>query len=294
MMESIWLEDFIALAEHKNFSRAAEARFVTQPAFSRRIKAFEEWLEVPLFQRSTHGVQMTKMGEEMLPVAQDLVRRYGQFKTRAQEVAAKERNLLQFAATYTLSFSFFPKWIRSLDSHALFEAIKLTTNTMVVCEEMLRSGEVDFLICHGHPLVKDQLSEDFFSKKKVGRDQLVLVCGMGFDLAQCSNQRVPFLRYSDESSLWRIIDFSIPLMANLPNLDIVFESHLSPVLLSMVIENKGIAWLPESIVEQEILNGRLKQIEKEKFSIPLEIRLHRPKESLGAFSEAFWDSIEEC
>jgi DNA-binding transcriptional LysR family regulator len=40
-MELIWFEDYLALAETLNFSRAAELRNITQPAFSRRIRALE-------------------------------------------------------------------------------------------------------------------------------------------------------------------------------------------------------------------------------------------------------------
>ena len=40
-MESRWLEDFLSLVDTRNFSRSAEARFTTQPAFSRRIKNLE-------------------------------------------------------------------------------------------------------------------------------------------------------------------------------------------------------------------------------------------------------------
>ena len=57
-MDLNWLEDFLALAEHRNFSRAAEARNVTQPAFSRRIRAMEEWVGTP-FVRAPQGVAMT-------------------------------------------------------------------------------------------------------------------------------------------------------------------------------------------------------------------------------------------
>ena len=50
-MDLDWVRDFLALAEHRTFSRAAEARNVTQPAFSRRIRALEEWVGTPLFLR---------------------------------------------------------------------------------------------------------------------------------------------------------------------------------------------------------------------------------------------------
>jgi len=44
-METKWLEDFVSLAETRSFSRSAQLRHVTQPAFSRRIQALEAWPE---------------------------------------------------------------------------------------------------------------------------------------------------------------------------------------------------------------------------------------------------------
>mgnify|MGYP000311274658 CR=1 FL=1 len=43
-MHTKWLEDFVALARYKSFTRAADERQVTLPAFGRRIKALESWL----------------------------------------------------------------------------------------------------------------------------------------------------------------------------------------------------------------------------------------------------------
>ena len=42
-METKWLEDFISLSETRSFSRSAQLRHVTQPAFSRRIQSLESW-----------------------------------------------------------------------------------------------------------------------------------------------------------------------------------------------------------------------------------------------------------
>ena len=63
LMNLIWLEDFLALAATGNFSRAAEDRHSSQPAFSRRIRALEEWLGAELFDRSTQPAQLTEVGE---------------------------------------------------------------------------------------------------------------------------------------------------------------------------------------------------------------------------------------
>ena len=47
-LETKWLEDFVALAATRSFSQAAEKRFVTQPAFSRRMRSIEAALGLTL------------------------------------------------------------------------------------------------------------------------------------------------------------------------------------------------------------------------------------------------------
>lgn len=62
-MNPIWLDDFLVLAASGNFSRAAELRHMTQPAFSRRIRALEDWLGLVLFDRGSHPATLTEAGE---------------------------------------------------------------------------------------------------------------------------------------------------------------------------------------------------------------------------------------
>src|SRR5581483_4757831 len=62
-MELKWLEDFVSLAETRSFSRSAELRHVTQPAFSRRIQALEAWLGTELIDRSVYPTRLTQAGE---------------------------------------------------------------------------------------------------------------------------------------------------------------------------------------------------------------------------------------
>ena len=59
-MNLSWLDDFLTLAAIGNFSRAADERHMTQPAFSRRIMALEEWLGVDLFDRSSKPSRLTE------------------------------------------------------------------------------------------------------------------------------------------------------------------------------------------------------------------------------------------
>ena len=61
-METKWLEDFVSLAETRSFSRSAQLRHVTQPAFSRRIQALEAWAGTDLVDRSSYPTRLTAAG----------------------------------------------------------------------------------------------------------------------------------------------------------------------------------------------------------------------------------------
>ncbi|WP_422462664.1 LysR family transcriptional regulator [Endozoicomonas sp. ALB115] len=73
-LETKWLEDFLALAELRNFSRAAQHRNVTQPAFSRRIRSLEHALGVELIDRTTTPLALTPEGRLFHTTARNLLR----------------------------------------------------------------------------------------------------------------------------------------------------------------------------------------------------------------------------
>lgn len=89
-MELVWLEDFLALADARNFSRAAEARNVTQPAFSRRIRAFENWIGAEMFTRGSRGVSLTAAGEHVLAHAGEIVRRIHDLRREVRALSGRE------------------------------------------------------------------------------------------------------------------------------------------------------------------------------------------------------------
>ena len=65
-MELNWLDDFLALAEQRNFSRAAEQCHVAQPSLSQQILKLEEELGERLFDRTKREARLTPHGEVFL------------------------------------------------------------------------------------------------------------------------------------------------------------------------------------------------------------------------------------
>ena len=72
-METKWLEDFVSLAETRSFSRSAQLRHVTQPAFSRRIQSLEAWAGVDLVDRSSYPTTLTPAGETLYAQALEML-----------------------------------------------------------------------------------------------------------------------------------------------------------------------------------------------------------------------------
>src|SRR3712207_3350755 len=136
-MELNWLEDFLVLAEHRNFSRAAEARHVTQPAFSRRIRALEAWVGTPLVVRSPQGGVLNAAGEYLRERAADLTRDLHQMRRGALKWAGREAAALTVSASHALSFTFFRGWIRSFAALESLGTLNLVSDTMGACQRLL-------------------------------------------------------------------------------------------------------------------------------------------------------------
>jgi LysR family transcriptional regulator, hypochlorite-specific transcription factor HypT len=291
-MELIWLEDFVALANTGNFSRAAEIRHVTQPAFSRRIRALEDWIGAMLFIRGPQGVTLTTAGEKFRSGAEEIVRRLHQLCNEAREAGDKEVKTLHFAATHALSFTFFPGWIWRLDSDGTLGAIRLISDSMQACEQVMLQGQAQFLLCYHHEMARSRFDPSQFESVQVGEDSLVLLSAadaLGSPLWKLSDGGKPihYLAYSEESGLGRIIAAK-QSEGFFPPLETVVTSRLAVTLQTMARDGRGVAWLPLSLATADMQAGRLVRVGTPEQDIKMAIRLFRPRSPQSQNAEKFW------
>src|SRR3546814_12603033 len=99
-MDIMWLEDFIKLADEGNFSRAAEARNLTQPAFSRRIRALEDWVGATLVDRDTHRIQLTEAGPAFRVRDAAHTRRLSSGRDHVRQIRGRPRKEIRSDSTH--------------------------------------------------------------------------------------------------------------------------------------------------------------------------------------------------
>jgi LysR family transcriptional regulator, hypochlorite-specific transcription factor HypT len=296
-MNLIWLEDFLALASTGNFSRAADERHTTQPAFSRRIRALEEWLGVVLVDRTTHPVALTETGEWFRAVAQEILARVGQVPDEARAIADASSATLRIAATHALSFTFLPSWLRSLEPRMALGPIQLVSDVMQQCEALMLAGRVQFLLCHSHDQVPIPLDPGHYRSAIVGSDALIPVSvpdergDAKFALGARPMARVPVLAYSTESGIGRIVRALLGAALEGVHAECVFTAHLASVLKTIALDGRGVAWLPATLIADDLAAKRLVAAGGKAWHIDVDIRVFRSRATAHPVAEKFWRTI---
>ncbi|MGO4712360.1 LysR family transcriptional regulator [Bradyrhizobium sp. 2TAF24] len=300
-MDLSWLEDFLAIVDCGGFSRAAEKRNISQPAFSRRVRALEDWVGAALFDRSTHNVVLTAAGERFRPVAEETLRRLYLGREEAMEASRASAGTLRFAATNALSLTFFPAWLRGVEQRAaLSEGVRLVADTMAACERIMLQGQAQFLLCHHHPAAQTLLDAHQFRSTHLGDDMLVPVCAPDparpgqprYPLPGEAARPLPHLAYSAESGMGRIVEAVRGVDGPPAFLHASFTSHVATVLVAMAREGRGVAWSPLSLVADDFAAGRLVRAGDAAWDIPIEIRLFRARARQSAAAERFWALLD--
>ena len=297
-MESRWLEDFLSLVDTRNFSKSADARFTTQPAFSRRIKNLEEWIGAQLFDRSTQPASLTPAGDRFRPVAEEVLRRLYQGRDDAARVSDNLASTIRFSAPHGLSLTFFPMWLHSIELRSHSFNTRLDSNQFTDCVQLLLKGECCFMLSHAHPRIEVDLPTAQFMSISVGTDRFIPVtlpdtAGNPIDrLPGTEDEPIHYLAYTETCAIGQAVEHLITNVEEPVYLDRVFVSQLAAVLKSMSEVGRGLAWLPESNTREELAAGSLVLAGDEKWIIPTDIRLYRSRAPLPTKAEEFWSLLE--
>lgn len=288
-----WLEDFLALADTGSFSRAAEARAIAQPAFSRHIRALEEWVGADLCDRSSHPTELTAAGRRFLPLLKQVLADLEAARIKAVAAHAQDAASLRFAATHLLSLTFFPKWLAGLEADMEVGAIQMMSDSFQACEDLMAQRRVQFLLCHRLPRVASRLDETAYPMVRLGTDTLVPVSAPGGSAAPAhrlaGEGAVDFLAYGPASGLGRIVASQLRKKdLGEERIRATFVGPHATLLRTMAVQGRGVAWLPNMLVREDLAQGRLVRAGGQEWDIPLEICLFRQPTDMAAVAEQLW------
>lgn len=69
---------------------------------------------------------------------------------------------------------------------------------------------------------------------------------------------------------------------------VVFTAHHAVLLKTMALEGRGVAWLPRSLIADELRAGTVVAAGDEAWNVPVEIRLYRQRAEMSPVAESLW------
>ncbi|MBK0092678.1 LysR family transcriptional regulator [Erwinia sp. S59] len=292
-MELKWFEDFLSVARCYSFTRAADERHITQSALSRRIRQLEEWLGVPLFDRKTYPVTLTPEGQTFLATASETVFSMSHLRNDLHQRYSSRTAVLRFAMLNTLSLTFFPDWIQQLNLQPNLSFIRLCNQKPTFAEHIstLHSGETDFLLTYAHDAVSLIHQLAAYPMVQLGRERAIAVCrpdssGKPLYPVRADSGPIPWLSYGQHTFFAHAL---AQMLSKRPlPLEAVYENGMSVNLKAMVLAGGGVAWLPLSLVHEELATGSLVRADDSSWDMSLAIRLYRQPVLQNPQAEKLW------
>ncbi len=301
-MDTKWIEDFVSLAQTRSFSRAAQLRHVTQPAFSRRIQALEAWAGVDLVDRSMFPTRLTPAGETFLAQAHELLAGLQATRNLMRAHQAGRSDMVEFALPHTLAFAFFPQWL--LELRRSLPQLKTRLIALNVHDAVLHltEGHCDLLLAYDHPSQPLQLAADRYEMLTLGQETLAPFARADGDgrpvwrLPGSASAKVPFLSYASGAYMARLVEHIVKAAPQPAHLSVVYETDMAESLKAMALEGHGLAFLPASSVRKEVRARRLAPAgEPGCWELTMDVRIvrERPASARGvkADAAALWEYL---
>lgn len=295
-MDIIWLRDFEALVACKNFSRAAEDRNVSQPAFSRRIRALENEIGVRLINRETLPLTMTPAGEVFASQARIMLRTYEETIERCQTIDAASENVIRFAASQSLYMTHYKTLIAPLASESGIDTdLNSTSWAADQFVSALQQCYCDVILTYWHPSMEflGPLEVANFEHLTLSADRFVPVSRTRADgspefvFKRGGKEAMPLLSYGAVSALRAVQGFVLEQLIKPQKVLVVNQNALANSVKAMILEGFGIGWLPLSLCRQELEEGRLAIVD-ERLATDLEVRIYRDPKNTKPTLDGLW------
>lgn len=291
-----WLEDILAIIETGSFVKAARKRFVSQPAFSRRVKMIEENLGAELFDRSKKPVQLKASVMDQQSNIRELAQRLHELRNGLKRQGMDHQNQIIIASQHAITTSVAPAIVKSL-------AVKNNLRTRLrsanrdECYALLMTKQVDLILIHYSEVDTIPKEDSFFQHMELDQETLTPVCSaseLSTIQKSYSKGEIPVVTYPSDSFLGEVMEREV-FSQLLPNtlINRIAETSLTLAILSLVKAGIGIAWIPDSLTRTSVATGELCELKDDLPSCELRVMAISLKDADTAIQPEVWQTISQ-
>ncbi len=267
------LDTLLLVAEKRNFTRAAQALSLTQPAVSHHISQLEQELGVRLFVRGNGDLMLTPEGETVLRY----VRRMKALeKKMAEELQEAGRRLtrLRIGITHTAESSIVAEVLARYTNENPGISITIITDNINNLYDMLENFELDLAVVEGRSTRPE------LSALMLDTDYLVCVLANTHPLSHSSmitldeiRQEKLILRLPNSETRVRFESALAAIGESIADFQVILEVDNVATIKDLIRKNLGISILARSACMDELLKGKLTALPIENLSMTRETNL---------------------
>lgn len=261
------LKYLCAVAEHKHFSKAAEASHVTQSTLSAAIQELESQLGVVIFERSKKNVLITPLGERLLHQARIILGDVEDFVSLAKSHDEALAGELRLGVIPTIGPFLLPHLLADLRKRYQKLKLFLKEDLSAQLVQQLQQGDLDLIILAFPYALPDMDTLTLF------KDEFLLCLPPGHALENSSHVRQQQLRGEkllllEEGHCLRDHALEACKLES-ADTDVVYQGTSLHTLVQMVANGLGVTLLPTMSIEADVLGEthlRLKHFNNENVS----------------------------
>jgi len=293
-MDLQWIDDLIAIDEAGSLSRAAEHRNITQPAFSRRVRALEEWLGAPALDRSHRPARLTPAIKSQIGEFRRIASGVRRMREEVNFQAGRHSRVV-VVAQHSLSISLLPTVAAALSRLHPDVSLRVRSANRSDSLALMLTGQASIFFYHdadSHPLA---IGDDAMEKHTLGHDTFVPV-GNAAILQELTmdgwgSRPLPVIGYPIEVFFGQLFHEAVrPAMAQGTVVNLKIESALVPSVLAMAIAGLGAAWVPRQAAIKALSDRALFDLSDWLPSVDLRIIAARVPSSMST-TQVVWESF---
>jgi DNA-binding transcriptional LysR family regulator len=286
------LDAFIQVAQHRSFSKAADALYLTQPSVTARIQSLERDLGESLFERNGRGVRLTEVGTSFLPYARRALKALQDGRDALEGMRNLQIGSLKLGSALTVSTYVLPKILKRYCAAHPGIDVSVHTGRSEQVLQMVLSDDV-------HCALERTVQHADIVTTPLYEDDVVLVVSPSHHFARSGSAtieevgREAFILFDKGSSYTALIQGIFRQSGIMPRTSM--ELDTIEATKKMVEEGLGIAMLPKVSTERELELGLLVPIAVENVAMPRrQISLiHRKSRKHNRAVQAFFTLIAD-